>query len=222
MKECHGCRRVLPHAQFAKGKNYPDGFRPRCRECRRAEYATRTDEQKARDRAKRRAYYEAHREEHLAKCSERYWSNPSPARERARQWRALNPEAKAAADAARRKAKRTEFLAYLREYNKRNRLLVLAAYGGACACCSERRPEFLALDHIYGDGAEHRKATGLLGTQLVNWLIKNGMPRGQFQILCHNCNTAKGKDRTCPHVIERAALLDAETIDVSRAWPFIA
>ena len=28
------------------------------------------------------------------------------------------------------------------------------------------------------------------GMDLVNWLIRNDFPEG-FQILCHNCNTAK-------------------------------
>ena len=43
-----------------------------------------------------------------------------------------------------------------RKYRKL-RAQVIAAYGGACACCGENAPEFLQVDHINNDGAEHRR-----------------------------------------------------------------
>jgi hypothetical protein len=36
---------------------------------------------------------------------------------------------------------------------------------------------------------------------LINWIIENNYPDG-FQILCHNCNVAKGligNNNTCTH-----------------------
>ena len=34
--------------------------------------------------------------------------------------------------------------------------------------------------------------------QVVRWITKNNSPKG-FQILCHNCNMAKGFYGKCPH-----------------------
>ncbi len=83
---------------------------------------------------------------------------------------------------------------------------VLAAYGGACKCCGERTPEFLAVDHVNNDGAEHRKMlrqkpdpSEIRSAEIYYWLREKGYPEG-FQILCHNCNIAKGLYGACPHI----------------------
>lgn len=78
------------------------------------------------------------------------------------------------------------------------RLTVLQYYGGTpprCACCGEMEIRFLAIDHIKNNGAKHRKE---IGGNITYWLLKNGLPGG-FQILCHNCNMAKGFYGVCPH-----------------------
>jgi len=68
-----------------------------------------------------------------------------------------------------------------------------------CACCGEKHIEFLTVDHIYGDGAEHRRLfKWVSGHSLYNWLRKNNYPPG-YQILCWNCNCAKYYSRVCPH-----------------------
>ena len=72
----------------------------------------------------------------------------------------------------------------------------LAAYGGKCACCGEGTQEFLSLDHINGDGSQHRKMTGSL-TYL--WLRKRGWPKDNYRLLCMNCNFARGRYGYCPH-----------------------
>lgn len=77
------------------------------------------------------------------------------------------------------------------------RALVFANYGGArCACCGETELEFLSIDHVMNDGAEHRKR--VIAASLLGWLIRNRFPAG-FQVLCMNCNFAKGKLGYCPH-----------------------
>lgn len=84
--------------------------------------------------------------------------------------------------------------------NIKRRKLVLNYYGGnpaSCACCSERNYEFLAIDHINGGGNKHLKE---VGQNLAYWLISNNFPEG-FQVLCHNCNMAKGLYGYCPHKI---------------------
>ena len=83
-----------------------------------------------------------------------------------------------------------------RNQAQRIRAQVFAAYGGAhCACCSEATPEFLSIDHIAGRVEPTEKLTGI---RLYYWLKRNGYPFG-FQVLCHNCNMAKGLYGQCPH-----------------------
>lgn len=82
---------------------------------------------------------------------------------------------------------------------------VIAHYSNGtnrCACCGESQYEFLAIDHINGGGYQQRKALKHGGSGIVPWLIKNGLPPG-FQVLCHNCNMAKGFYGECPHERER-------------------
>ena len=90
-----------------------------------------------------------------------------------------------------------------REYQQGLRLQVLIHYGGdppKCSCCGESIVEFLTLDHINNDGAEHRKRIGKWsGHAYYIWIIKNNFPP-LFQVLCYNCNCAKGCYGSCPHV----------------------
>ncbi len=95
-------------------------------------------------------------------------------------------------------------LAYSKDRRVRLKLAALGAYGGAiCKCCGERHLEFLTIDHLNNDGAEHRRQLGTKGTKFYEWLRNNGYPPG-FQVLCLNCNFAKGHGG-CPHERERLA-----------------
>jgi len=81
------------------------------------------------------------------------------------------------------------------------RKTVLEHYGGAppsCACCGESETNFLAMDHMNGGGKQHLKEIGGGGANFYFWLKKNGYPK-EFQVLCHNCNFAKGHYGNCPH-----------------------
>lgn len=78
---------------------------------------------------------------------------------------------------------------------------VLSYYGGVppkCACCGEMEIKFLSLDHINNDGAKHRREIKSKGNNLYRWIVKNKFP-SIFQILCYNCNCAKGFYGKCPH-----------------------
>lgn len=75
--------------------------------------------------------------------------------------------------------------------------LVFNAYGGyACNCCGETIKEFLTIDHVNGDGAEHRRQ--LKNRNMYSWLKKNDFPSG-FQVLCWNCNLGRRFGKECPH-----------------------
>jgi len=78
---------------------------------------------------------------------------------------------------------------------------VLIAYGSKCVCCGETELKFLAIDHINGNGNQHRKEVCPNGS-LYAWIRKNNYPN-DFQILCHNCNQSKGSYGECPHETAR-------------------
>lgn len=84
-----------------------------------------------------------------------------------------------------------------REVNAEKRRLVLEGYGNQCECCGETQYEFLCIDHIHGNGKEHRKEIGG-GSRIYHWLIINNFPEG-FRVLCHNCNMSYGLYHYCPH-----------------------
>ena len=97
---------------------------------------------------------------------------------------------------------RSRHLKMQTEYDRKIRHKVLYFYSNGkmeCGCCGETENKFLTLDHINNDGAEHRRNTK---GHTFGWLIRNGMPTG-FQVLCMNCNFAKGKYGECPHETRR-------------------
>ena len=115
-----------------------------------------------------------------------------------------DPIYKAQADAAVRRfreANLERLNADHRERHRAARQTVLDMYGRACACCGENRWQFLALDHVNGDGGAHRKVESV--TALYRRLAKSGEIDPRFRLLCHNCNTARGHYGLCPHESER-------------------
>lgn len=78
----------------------------------------------------------------------------------------------------------------MRAAHRHYRDLVFAHYGTVCRCCgSADRP---TIDHVNGDGAEHRKTV----TSLYRWLVRNDYPDG-FQTLCRRCNASKQSAGHC-------------------------
>lgn len=78
---------------------------------------------------------------------------------------------------------------------------IFTAYGGwVCACCKEREPKFLTLDHINNRGAQEKRAHGNEATyRLFARLRREGFPSG-YQVLCFNCNCGKRDNGgVCPH-----------------------
>lgn len=105
---------------------------------------------------------------------------------------------------------------FVERERKRNRDLkhqAIVTYGGACACCGESHECFLTIDHVYNDGARHRKQrkeNGGMGDSIYRYLKKAGYPKdGRFQVLCYSCNCAKYYDPAG----HRAAHPNAKNID---------
>jgi hypothetical protein len=59
-----------------------------------------------------------------------------------------------------------------------------------CNICGVTNLQYLTIDHINGDGREHREKNGLQGSKIYHWLRKNDYPT-DFQVLCYNHNMAK-------------------------------
>ena len=110
----------------------------------------------------------------------------------------------------------------VRPYRQRRsqviRVEVLAHYGGPvprCACCGQSDVRFLCIDHINGGGRAHRRS--LKSQSVYAWLKRNSYPEG-FQVLCHNCNMAKGFYKDCPHATEAGRANLREFGDGHASW----
>lgn len=96
-----------------------------------------------------------------------------------------------------------------RKYSIVYKKIVLERYGGIpvkCACCGETEYDFLCLDHVNGGGNKHR--IEMLGKKNVSSRefyrrMKNLPKLVGFQVLCYNCNCAKGFTGNCPHRREK-------------------
>jgi hypothetical protein len=146
----------------------------------KAQHALYYSENKAKQKARGAAYYQAHKVERKAKAAIYHAEH----RVEAAKYRAANS---------------MQIRSRKSRYEARLKLDAFAAYGGPkCVCCGETLMEGLTLDHINGDGAEHRKSVGAYGVNIYYWLKKNGYPSG-FQVMCGTCNFAKGTSDHCPH-----------------------
>lgn len=130
------------------------------------------------------------------------WDNAEYRAEHAaymKEWRKQNPASYKAAYQRYFENHRVKTRQAQKKYRDHLRQQVIDHYGGKCQCCGETTREFLCIDHINGGGNEHRRQTSIWGGfHFTRWLIKHDCPDG-FQVLCHNCNMAKGMYGTCPH-----------------------
>jgi len=93
------------------------------------------------------------------------------------------------------KNKRSEFRKYSIKYKKGLRNKFLEMYGNKCACCGETKVEFLTIEHKLGQrGSRHKEG----GPEAYAKALKDYRP-DLYEILCYNCNCAKGRYGYCPH-----------------------
>lgn len=81
-----------------------------------------------------------------------------------------------------------------RKSSEKLRLEVLTAYGAKCACCGYddlttklHGKSFLQIDHISGNGRQHKKEIGF--KNFYQWLKQQNFPNG-FRVLCRGCNNS--------------------------------
>jgi len=123
-------------------------------------------------------------------------------REKSAKYRKKNAESIKAKAAKYRQENRDNIRASHKVWRDGVKNEVFDHYGRSCACCGETHAEFLCIDHINGNGAQHR--IELFGSRLTAgqkfycWLKQNKYPP-EFQVLCWNCNSAKHIYGICPH-----------------------
>lgn len=173
-KRCPDCDRDLPIDAFHGARSRKSGLQVYCKGCQRARAKDYRDRNLDKMRAKSREYRTRDKEKWGSYQRSYYDKNRERIRARERE-----------AHAARRQR-------------------IIEHYGGACACCGERRDEFLAVDHINGGGTRQRVSLGSRGTShFYLWIIRENFP-SDLRILCHNCNSARGIYGYCPHDKEQA------------------
>jgi hypothetical protein len=79
-----------------------------------------------------------------------------------------------------------------RLYRDRIKLEAIKHYSpeSCCARCRIADIDVLTIDHIKGNGHQHRKMLGGGRLKFYYWLRKNNYPEG-YQVLCLNCNWKK-------------------------------
>jgi DNA repair exonuclease SbcCD ATPase subunit len=157
------------------------------------------------NRARINAYARAWRDAHLEQANSSARRSAATPEGKARQKKYRQEHRAHLAECAkkRRAANRDQENTVQRARHLKLRLAVLEAYGGKCACCGETHPHFLSIDHKNGGGKKDRIAKGCResGGNWYRYLLKDHPDH--VQILCHNCNMAKGHYGVCPHQIAK-------------------
>lgn len=88
-----------------------------------------------------------------------------------------------------------------REWKRQFKNQVFAHYSNGkptCACCGFVKLEGLSIDHLISIKESNHDRT-LRSHRLYQWLKRNKFPK-DYQVLCINCNSAKGTYGRCPHL----------------------
>lgn len=192
MKICSCCqvKKELTAENFGRRPGALDGFNGICRACVRNRQNARYDRLRAKislDVKVRRTLLSGEEAE--------------KSRKRSRDWYRANIE----------RAKKST-----KERTDAIRAAMIDAYGGKCACCGERNPLFLTIDHIENDGADHRRRLGgngrkQSGAAVMMDLYKRGWPTEGIRLLCFNCNCGRQRNGgVCPHKSTRDAFACVE------------
>ena len=166
MKICETCKFDLLLENFGKNRYRADGLCSTCRLCKSKQDKKYRDGHKDKLKQKSQNYYLNNKERLCANASLYSKNN----RVKCRAWR-------------------------IKSKNKL-KAVVFAKYSDGdikCKMCANKYIDILSIDHINGNGAEHRRQIGNSkggGYNFYQWLKKNNYPYG-FQVLCYNCQFRK-------------------------------
>ena len=194
MRTCTKCGKEKKEEEFAFKNVSRKQRTERCRKCHRDKYLVfyrKTHDQSVKNAQKR--YNERNKEIVSLRRKVKRLENIDANRKRENDW-------------ASKRRQNKDYIKKQKEYRGVNseklrlqrielRVIALKNYGDKCACCGEEDRAFLSIDHIDGGGSKHRRE---IKHSIYSWLKQNKYPKG-FQVLCHNCNQAKGFYGKCPH-----------------------
>jgi hypothetical protein len=189
-KKCSLCKQILPTSEFYKDRTSKDGFQHACKSCRKTKYEQSpkrkayTKDYNKRNSGKIRVKHAIFRADHREELLEKHREYHATHKEQEAEYRAKNRD----------KHNRSD-----KERKQQLKLYVISLYGGHCDLCGPANPdawnpEFLTLDHVNGDGAEHRRAVGRsAGYKIYAEVLALGVPDfSRFRLLCWNHNDETG------------------------------
>lgn len=164
MKLCGACKIEFPLEMFGKHSRNPDGLQYCCRRCK--------SESDRISRLKNLDNIKQHKKEY-------YLENKNHIIEKVNQYISVN---------------RNKHNQWTTQSKLNLKTKVFNHYCNneiKCENCEQLELELLTIDHIHGNGNQHRKEVGInTGYSTYSWLKKNNYPEG-FQVLCWNCQYRK-------------------------------
>lgn len=139
----------------------------------------------------RKKYYQENKEKVLAQNREYNKTHRAELREYRRKFKEEHPEKVA----QQHKCWRDRNPDYAIERYNIVKSAFFEMYGSVCICCGEIIVEFLTLEHKLGQVGKKRKETSYGAYKKA---IKEYNP-DLYEVLCLNCNHAKGRFGYCPH-----------------------
>jgi len=135
-----------------------------------------------------------------------YQSHKEQCRTKHREWMQAHPTYN------RRYKKQLKWYDFNRERRQKRIKLwlqVLELYGNKCPCCGEDLRAFGTVEHLKGNGAEHRRQYGTLPdgqTALLEDVIREN-DKTTYRVSCWNCHLgAHMNDGMCPHQTDGKSL----------------
>lgn len=127
-----------------------------------------------------------------AERKKRYHDDPKSSMASTNAWKASHREQTRKITTESYHRNKEKYLPKYRDKRAELKLQVMSHYSGGipqCSLCGESHHQFLVLDHIEHDGAEHRRELGPrhCGNKFYQWVVDQKYPL-DLRVLCHNCN----------------------------------
>lgn len=167
MKRCYVCGKDLLEILFSKNRSKPDGLTDACKCCKKELDKKYRQKYKLAIKVRRHGYYLSNKDEIVRKVN------------------------------AYIKVNRSKHNAWGTTSKNKLKAEVLSNYccaGLKCNNCEVSDLGILTIDHVNGNGADHRREifgnNRTCGYNFYRWLKRNSYPSG-FQVLCYNCQFRK-------------------------------